>query len=85
MGETEDTLVGVVHGHGDSFTLKVVNGQLGRGGSIGGGEGEGEFTGTRGDVVGRSVLMSVGFEEGEGGRGFALTWSPKACRPITMG
>jgi hypothetical protein len=56
VGESVDTLIGVVHGERDALALKVVDVELGRLGAVLGREGEGELARSWGDKVGGSVL-----------------------------
>lgn len=58
MGETVNAFVGVIHGQGDTLALEVVDVELGGGTSFSGGVSEGELSGSGGDKVGGSVLVT---------------------------
>lgn len=58
MGEAIDALISVVHGQSDTLALEVVDVELGGGTSVSGGVSEGELSGSGGDKVGGSVLVT---------------------------
>lgn len=58
MGETVNAFVGVIHGQGDTLALEVVDVELGGSTSFSGGVSEGELSGSGGDKVGGSVLVT---------------------------
>lgn len=58
MSEAINTLISVVHGQSDTLALEVVDVELGGGTSVSGSVSEGELSGSGGDKVGGSVLVT---------------------------